>query len=215
MNQFAILDCGNRIVFEDREIAVIGLSGNVAPVDCGAVGTVFVAVAEGMVWLGEYRLTAGMYAALPLAAAWTMRSFRGRALLVAVRNYAGVFSFGGPLESTGRLRYIDGCTDTGLIPPLRRGDPCLNALFFPPGIRQTPHRHPSHRVGLVFDGEGLCHTDGQTTPMRPGDLFVIPAGSRHCFETAGSAMRIVAFHPDSEVGPTDESHQMLAATLTG
>jgi quercetin dioxygenase-like cupin family protein len=67
---------------------------------------------------------------------------------------------------------------------------------------------------LVYAGEGLCHTGAQTTPMRPGDMWFIPAGLEHWFETDEATLRVIAFHPDSEFGPTDESHQMLNATVT-
>jgi quercetin dioxygenase-like cupin family protein len=156
-----------------------------------------------------------MYACLPESG----RPVRGRghncrAMVVTHKHYKGIFTIAGPVEEKGRLRYIDGCTDTTLLPPLRVGDPCLNALFFPPGISQTRHYHPSTRIGLVYDGEGVCHHDEVDTPLRPGDIFVIPPRGWHCFETTTSYMRIVAFHPDSLWGPDDENHQMLDATIT-
>ena len=40
----------------------------------------------------------------------------------------------GKVEPTGRLAYIDGCTDTLLISPPRKGDACLNHLHFPKNI---------------------------------------------------------------------------------
>lgn len=61
---------------------------------------------------------------------------------------------GGPIEDRGRLRYIDGCTDTLLIPPWRRGEACLNLLHLPPGIEQTMHTHPSDRAGMTVRGAG-------------------------------------------------------------
>jgi hypothetical protein len=47
------------------------------------------------------------------------------------------FALGGPCEAFGRLRYIDGCSDSLLVGPAVRGDPCLNHLHFPPGVSQT------------------------------------------------------------------------------
>lgn len=213
MPDFAILNRGNGIVYEDDEIAVGQLDGlgHLMPKD----GTTFVAVAGAEVWTGDYAIGDGMYAALPdTARLLRSRAYNCRALAVSAKHYNGIFMLGGPLEPKGRLKYIDGCTDTMLIPPQRRGDPCLNALFFPPRINQTRHYHPSVRVGLVYDGEGVCHHDGRDTPLRPGDIFMIPKGGWHCFETTDSWMRIVAFHPDSLWGPDDDNHQMLDATLT-
>jgi quercetin dioxygenase-like cupin family protein len=213
--EFAILERNNHTVFEDDEIAVCGLLGDFF-VDCGGMygdGTTFVAVADGELVINqEYRLYRGMYASLP--AGHVLKGVNAIALIVHRKEYEGLFALGGPLEERGRLRYIDGCTDTGLIQPPKKGEACLNGLFFPPGIQQTRHYHPSHRVGLVYDGQGLCHAH-RTSPMRPGDLFIIPKRAWHGFETAGVGMRIIAFHPDSDFGATDESHQMLDATLTG
>ena len=63
-------------------------------------------------------------------------------------HYRAFFTIGGEIEDKGRLRYIDGCTDSLLIPPVKKGDPCLNHLHFPKNITQTPHTHPSHRIYL-------------------------------------------------------------------
>jgi quercetin dioxygenase-like cupin family protein len=208
MIDFAILDYTNAVAFEDDDIAVSGFSEGDFLVH---TGTTFVVVARGALEVDGYRVGAGMYACAPAPATFSGRGCR--ALLATVKRYQGIFALGGPVEKTGRLRYIDGCTDTGLIQPLKRGDPCLNALFFPVHTRQTPHYHPSHRIGTVLDGEGLCHHGDKVTPMRPGDMWLIPAGCWHWFETGKHSLRVVAFHPDSECGPTDETHQMLDATL--
>lgn len=127
----------------------------------------------------------------------------------------------GPLEDTGRLRYIDGCSDTLLIPPVYYGSPCLNALWFPAGTVQTMHTHPSTRVGIVYSGAGVCEwvdpSTGQTvsTDLTPGAVFVIPTDCPHRFCTAGSPMVVAAFHPDSDYGPTDLHHPMIQKTIVG
>ena len=66
-------------------------------------------------------------------------------------QYRAMNTFGGSIEEVGRLKYIDGCTDSLLIPPVKMGDPCLNHLHFPKNITQTGHTHPSHRIGIVSD----------------------------------------------------------------
>jgi mannose-6-phosphate isomerase-like protein (cupin superfamily) len=88
-------------------------------------------------------------------------------------------------------------------PAAQRGDPCLNYLHFPAHTLQTPHHHPSQRGGLVYDGEGLCHTRAQTMVTRPGSMWLIPAGLEHWFQTNDSALRILAFIPTaSSARPT-------------
>ena len=136
---------------------------------------------------------------------------------------------GGVVEETGRLKYIDGCTDSLLIPPVKKGDPCLNHLHFPKNITQTPHTHPSHRIGIVIRGKGECVTPFGNLPLVEGCIFVIKeydgvgmhqgldgnmyeAGT-HKFDTKGSSMDVIAFHPDSDFGPEDEFHPMINRTI--
>lgn len=133
-------------------------------------------------------------------------------VVISVRNYQGLFQVGGPLEPTGRLRYIDGCSDTLLVAPPRHGDPCLNHLHVPPNTRQTMHTHPSLRVGVIISGCGECRTPEGVHPLAPGIVWIIPAGSRHAFETRESALDVIAWHPDSDFGPTDEVHPMINRT---
>ena len=178
-------------------------------------GTHFGYVARGTAVLscaaGSFRLGAGMYFAVPGDG-----SVSGDAGIVATRlGYRGLFSIGGPVEETGRLRYIDGCTDSLLVAPAVCGDPCLNALYFPPGVDQTEHTHPTARVGLVAAGSGECVTPDGVVALEPGLAFVIPADARHRFRTAADRLVVVAYHPDSDVGPTHEAHPMITRTIVG
>lgn len=152
--------------------------------------------------------------------------------VVAVQRvgHRALSAAGGPIESRGRLRYIDACSDTLLAPPARQGDPCLNHLHFPPGIEQTFHTHPSVRAGVVARGGGWCElppgrthdtlATGALTPAAPtlvelcaGTFWIIPAGAEHRFLTrADERMDVIAYHPDSDWGPTDEQHPMLNRT---
>jgi quercetin dioxygenase-like cupin family protein len=184
--------------------------------------TVFGYIVEGMFWLNvdgsAYPLLAGMYFSCPRKFSLTATTDESRAVLMQRIGYKGVFHIGGPVEDTGRLRYIDGCTDTLLIPPQRIGEPCLNLLVFPPGVDQTAHTHPSDRIGVVVDGLGHCafKKNGYTvsTELEPGMIFCIHAGGEHKFATPhGKPMRVIAFHPDSDFGPTDEDHPMINRTI--
>jgi hypothetical protein len=161
-----------------------------------------------------------------------------RAVVIEVLSICGYYkktgyraqtSIGGPVEPTGRLRYIDGCTDSLLVPPVKKGDPCLNHLHFPENIVQTPHTHPSHRIGIVIRGEGECVTPFGSLPLLEGCIFLIKeydghtsavgndgliyeAGT-HKFNTQGSSLDVIAFHPDSDFGPEDDCHPMINRTI--
>jgi hypothetical protein len=115
----------------------------------------------------------------------------------------------------GRLSYIDGCRDTLLVAPVVRGDPCLNLLSLPGGLVQTDHQHPSERVGLVVAGGGVCVSGpGRRDELAHGSLFVLPPGLVHRFESDPDAgLLLMAWHPDSDSGPTDDDHPMLNRTL--
>lgn len=144
-------------------------------------------------------------------------------------DYRSYFTLGGPIESVGRLKYIDGCTDSILIHPIKKGDPCLNHLHFPKNISQTSHVHPSHRIGIVAKGEGLCVTPFGNLPLTDGMIFVIKQSDghsttigqdgkphlngTHSFFTYESSMDVIAFHPDSDFGAEDENHPMINRTI--
>lgn len=144
-------------------------------------------------------------------------------------DFSAYFLLGGPLESKGRLKYIDGCTDSLLLAPVKKGNPCFNHLHFPENIDQTQHTHPSHRIGMVTSGYGECITPFGKLPLTKDMIFVIkewdgksysigldgreyPHG-QHAFKTYSEKMNVVAFHPDSDFGATDEVHPMINRTI--
>jgi quercetin dioxygenase-like cupin family protein len=145
----------------------------------------------------------------------TVESSSGLGMITSAFGYNGLNVFGGPIEPKGRLRYIDGCTDTLLVPPVRKGDACLNHLHFPNGIVQTPHTHPSIRSGIVYRGQGVCVLPQQEepVPLIPGYAFIIETNAVHSFNTDDRSMDVIAFHPDSDTGMTDEDHPMINRTI--
>lgn len=158
---------------------------------------------------GSFELRAGMYFCVPGLAEI---NGRGAGFVASRIGYNGFFHVGGPIEETGRLRYIDGCTDSLLIAPVVKGDPCLNLLHIPPQTRQTAHTHPSLRAGIIVSGEGVCQTANTALPLAPGIVFVIPTDVLHSFHTQSISLRVIAWHPDSDVGPTHENHPMVNRT---
>ena len=137
----------------------------------------------------------------------------GNAIIVSSVNYKSMALFGGPLETDGRLKYVDGCTNSLLLAPPVKGEPCLNFLNLPSGTHQTPHTHPTIRVGMVVSGYGRCGTKGDPLIFEPGSVFIIPPDALHSFQTDDANIRIILFHPDSVVGPTDTDQTMLNNTF--
>lgn len=69
---------------------------------------------------GSFTLKAGMY----FSANNALRITGGKGIIMARSGHQAFFLIGGPVESKGRLKYIDGCTDSLLVSPIRMGDPC-------------------------------------------------------------------------------------------
>jgi hypothetical protein len=188
----------------------------------------FIFVHEGLVVVDDkFPILGGMYACVTGKDICSSQN-NTKAFLIEVFNYKPPFILGGPVEEQGRLKYIDGCTDSLLVPPVRLGDPCLNHLHFPKDIIQTMHVHPTVRIGVVHRGEGRCVTPFGNVELYKGQVFVIlpdsgksfkgldgnehPEGS-HCFYTTEKEMDVIAWHPDSDYGPTDENHPMINRTI--
>ncbi len=163
-----------------------------------------------------FTLTKGMYFCAP----GPLSISGGKGIVISSLDYHGTFMIGGPIEKRGRLLYIDGCSDSLLVPPTLKGDPCLNHLHLPPGISQTRHTHPSIRIGVIMSGKGHCivpkNEDGTGSdikiPLTPGQIFIIPTGGHHSFFTEDSPLDVIAYHPDSDIGPTHDDHPMINRT---
>ncbi len=198
---------GGRLRLDGLEVRT--WAGAVAELDGGTVFGCVDRPTEVVIDGDRFRLRAATYFVAPDGA----RVEGGRGIAVVLPGYRGLRQIGGPLEPTGRLRYIDGCTDTLLVGPPRRGEPCLNHLHVPPGTIQSAHTHPSLRAGLIVAGRGVCVAGAERHTLEPGLGWLIPAGLRHAFHTAGDALDVLTWHPDSDVGPTDEDHPMLNRTV--
>ncbi len=117
----------------------------------------------------------------------------------------------------GALSYVDGCSNTNVIPPIRNGDPCLNYLYIPPGTNQSVHLHPSVRIGIITGGKGFAKYFSENKELKielyEGVKFVLPRMMRHSFITTDSHLSVAVFHPDSAGGPVDEANPMRLRTL--
>jgi quercetin dioxygenase-like cupin family protein len=131
-------------------------------------------------------------------------------------GFKGQNTIGGPIEKSGRLVYIDSCSDSLLVYPPRMGDPSLNLLQFPTAVKQTYHIHPSIRLGVVVKGKGYACIkkayEEEQIELKPGVMFCIEEREQHRFMTTQDEMTVIAFHPDGDWGPTDHNHTMLNRT---
>ena len=172
-------------------------------------------------------ITDGMFASVGEKFTFTQHT-EGQAIQIKIYNENPFFYVGGPIEKEGRLKYIDGCTDSLLISPTKLGLSCLNHLHFPKEIDQTMHTHPSMRVGIVAKGSGNCITPFGDIELYTGQVFIIHEETgnihkgldgkmhlegSHCFQTFEGEMDVIAFHPDSDYGPQDEEHPMINRTI--
>lgn len=153
-------------------------------------------------------LTEQMYFALPGDFSLTTS---GQVVIFQRWGYRTLPTFAGPLEDDGRLSYIDTCRSSILVHPARLGDPVLNLLVFSPNIEQSPHHHPTTRLGAVVSGSGTFVGSAQK-PIEKGMVFALKSFETHCFHSGPNGLMVVAFHPDSDVGPTDEQHPMKSRT---
>lgn len=136
----------------------------------------------------------------------------GGSFIVVVRyGVTGQTVIGVEVESGGRLKYIDGCTDTVLIYPPKLGYPSLNSLHFPPNTDQTFHTHDSIRMGVILSGSGVASTEQGEIELNVGDAWCIEENERHRFKST-NGMTVIAFHPDGDWGPSDHTHPMINKT---
>ena len=182
-------------------------------VDIAASDTAFGFVCSGTALIERRGLRQDLSAGMFFSAPGPVSISALRGFICVRRAYRGLPIWGGPIETFGRLKYINGCSDTLLLAPPVKGDPCLNYLYVPPGVSQTAHTHPSVRVGCIIEGAGTCLLEDRTLDLVPGTVFVLPADELHSFHTSDQFLRIVVYHPDSDFGPTDEAHPMINRTV--
>lgn len=201
--------------FSDGEFPSVVYGFKDGEISLDKAGTIF-----GYCWNGAARVNAdgrtyylgkGMYFSIPFS--YSLELVGGIGFFVHRLGYRGLALTGVHDELKGRLKYIDGCSDTLLIAPPLKGDPCFNFLHFPPGIDQTKHTHPSIRAGLIHRGSGWCNTATGKEQLSVGKMFILYPDAIHGFETDDSDMSLTVFHPDSDFGPTHEEHPMLNRTI--
>jgi len=176
-------------------------------------GTLYGYVSTGEIKInrnGEiFQLREKSYFCLPGKAFFSMAN--AYVIVIERIGFRGMPVFG-LTEKNCRLTYIDGCSDSMLVYPPRLGDPVLNHLHFPKGVVQSAHVHPSIRLGIVIDGFGVSVVGKRKIKLRKGGIFLLNPQELHYFATSSNSMDVIAYHPDSDWGPTDENHPMVNRT---
>ena len=179
----------------------------------------FVGRGEVTVQVGEasFVLRQGMYLRTPKDTCYSSEHDDAVVAVVSFRRASGDLHIGGPFLGHHLLSYVDGARDCALIPPARKGDPCLNILQFPERVSQRWHTHPSVRVSWVVSGAGVLQTRQgahvSTLELSAGVVFLLPPRVEHKFETYTQPLDVITWHPDSDYGPCDRDHAMLNQTL--
>lgn len=209
-----LLEHGELSALDTMYPSILKVSSEIETID--AVSTVYGYVLRGRVDVvhGESRhsLREGSYFS---GSDLKIDSSAGSVATIIRLGFRGQFVVGS-VERKGRLSYIDGCSDSMLVYPPRKGDPVFNHLHFPGGIVQTQHTHPSIRLGIVIRGEGEAFGPGWTIPLVSGSAFILEEQELHSFRTKpGVPMDVLAYHPDSDWGPVDGDHPMLNRTYIG
>ena len=187
------------------------------PLIFGNVGTAYGYVAEGTANIKagcrDYTIEAGNYFSFLTDGVFAVQG-ECKGFVVNRLHYEGFNTVGGPIEKQGRLKYIDGCSDSLLIGPPVKGDPCLNLLHFPKGIDQTMHTHPTIRAGLIHQGSGVCNTAEGPMELHEGRMFILYPDAEHAFSTLNTdGMTLTVYHPDTDTGPWHDDHPMLNRTI--
>jgi quercetin dioxygenase-like cupin family protein len=62
-----------------------------------------------------------------------------------------------------------------------------------------PHSHPHEQVSYVAEGEIIFVLDGEQFHLKPGDMFLVPAGKPHAIQRLTNHVRLVdCFTPNRE-----------------
>jgi len=183
------------------------------------LGGCFGYVDKGAILLGDSNKTiivnAGFWFSTKNGADIKFLSEEYRVAIWQLADYPGSLNIG-EVEARGRLKYIDNCHDSILHAPIKKGFPCLNALYMPEGVLQTRHTHPSNRSGFIIVGGAICDTPEESFNLEAGQIFFLNKDAEHNFRSDHGkdiTMKLVAYHPDSDYGPTDEVHPMLNRTI--
>jgi quercetin dioxygenase-like cupin family protein len=68
-----------------------------------------------------------------------------------------------------------------------------------PGVSTPFHTHPWEHEVYIISGTGRVRTEGQETPVKPGDSVYIAPNEQHCFvANAGSSLQMICCIPSKD-----------------
>lgn len=139
---------------------------------------------------------------------------RGKSALVVLVAMPPRETKFGKIPQRGAIEYEPGGQETTLVYPDIFGEPTLNFLSMEPHFRdQLMHWHDAIRINIVISGEVFCETPSHApVTCNRGSIIILPNGALHRFRTNSTGMKFVAFHPDSEFGPTPKNNPMFNKT---
>jgi quercetin dioxygenase-like cupin family protein len=75
----------------------------------------------------------------------------------------------------------------------------LTIMEFQPHVVTAEHSHPHEQVGYLIEGEAEYVIDGQSYPVRAGQMWRLPGGVRHQVKVGPRPLRVVeVFYPVRE-----------------
>ncbi len=75
----------------------------------------------------------------------------------------------------------------------------LREVKIEPGMLSPNHSHDWEHELYVLEGEGICTTGNQETPMKPGDAILIPPGEHHFIRAGKKGVRFICCIPVAKV----------------
>ena len=135
---------------------------------------------------------------------------------VVIRGYKPWFR-ASQINPWSTLPYIDGCSTSQLIPPIRSGDPTWQLLYMHPNSsEQAHHIHSTARIVYVYKGSGVCHygtkTDNKTMNLAEGDVLILDKMLPHHFTTGEDKLIVLPLHVWSTTGREEFNHPMFNGT---
>jgi hypothetical protein len=146
-----------------------------------AHSTTFGVVLSGKSYVNDRAIYPNEFFCLPSTEHQTI-SVDGRAALFVRLGFLGQHIVAGKIDPKGRVSYIDGCTDSVLVYPPRKGDACLNKLSDSdwtqisdtPLSQEQKQEWADYRQALRDLPQTFESADQVTWPVPPGQIQETP-----------------------------------------